>query len=242
MPSNKILDELITAHGGRNRWQSVETIEASFSSGGLAFTAHMQPSALRALRISVAPHAPRVVLHDFCHHDWRGIWTPNHVEIRDDKDKLVLQRSAPREQFNRLPKLIRWDRLDILYFAGYALWNYLSFPFILDYPGVSVTELPAATPGDADRLLATFDSAIATHSATQVFHVDSARRLLRHDYTADVIGRLATAANLCLSSEQVTGLRFYTRRKVFPRFGHGLVMPVPTLVWIEIDDIRVTMA
>jgi hypothetical protein len=37
----------------------------------------------------------------------------------------------------------------------------------------------------------------------------------------------------------VDGLRFYTRRLVTPRFGDPLVLPGPTLVWIELDDIRV---
>ena len=63
--------------------------------------------------------------------------------------------------------------------------------------------------------------------------------LLRHDYTADVIGGWATAANRCLASAVVDGLRFYTRRLVTPRFGDHVVLPGPTLVWIELDDIRV---
>lgn len=78
-----------------------------------------------------------------------------------------------------------------------------------------------------------------THSALQTFHVDAAGLLLRHDYTADVIGGWATAANRCLASAVVDGLRFYTRRLVTPRFGDHLVLPGPTLVWIELDDIRV---
>ncbi len=69
--------------------------------------------------------------------------------------------------------------------------------------------------------------------------LDAAGLLLRHDYTADVIGGWATAANRRLASEVVDGLRFYTRRLVTPRFGDHPVLPGPTLVWIELDDIRV---
>ena len=88
-------------------------------------------------------------------------------------------------------------------------------------------------------LRAAFGPQVPTHSALQTFHVDAAGLLLRHDYTADVIGGWATAANRCLASAVVDGLRFYTRRLVTPRFGDHLVLPGPTLVWIELDDIRV---
>ena len=54
-----------------------------------------------------------------------------------------------------------------------------------------------------------------------------------------MIGAYATAANFCLASVEVGGLRFYTRRKVYPRLGPGAVVRFPTLVGIEIDDVQV---
>jgi hypothetical protein len=240
MTNRALLEELIEAHGGRNRWQRVALIEATLSSGGFAFAAHCQPFALRDLRIAVNPHGRNVVLQDFCRPGWRGLWTPDHVQIRDDNDKRVAERHDPRAQFGRLVKQVRWDKLDILYFGGYALWNYLSFPFILETPGVSVSGAELAPSEASSSLTAHFDATVPTHSPTQVFHLDESLRLVRHDYTADVIGAWATAANLCLGSEQVAGFRFYTRRKVYPRMGpKQTVMPFPTLVWIEIDDLAV---
>ncbi|MRR09391.1 hypothetical protein EG831_04800, partial [bacterium] len=143
MTGTQLMDGLLAAHGGRERWQRVERIDASLSSGGLAFTTHCQPFALRDLHISVAPHRREVVLRNYCRPGWRGVWTPQRVEIRDDGDALVAERQNPRASFGRLVKQVRWDKLDILYFAGYALWNYLSFPFILETSGVSVRGLEA---------------------------------------------------------------------------------------------------
>jgi hypothetical protein len=231
-------EKIIDAHGGRERWRNVEVIEASLSSGGFAFAAHGQGSALRNLKAAVHPHARRVVLRDFYRPGWSGVWTPTHVQIRDASETPVMQRDDPRPQFARLVKNVHWDKLDILYFAGYALWNYLSFPFVLELPGVTLSEPEAKQGGDARRLVATFDASVPTHSAVQTFHFDAAHHLTRHDYTADVIGRWATAANCCLASQQVGGLTFYTRRKVFPCMRGRFVLPAPTLVWIEIDDLR----
>ena len=87
-----------------------------------------------------------------------------------------------------------------------------------------------------------FCSAACVLNCTSSYQLDPARLLARHDYTADVIGQWANAANLCLASEVVDGLRFYTRRRVFPRFGTQNVLPFPTLVWIVIDDLRVVSA
>lgn len=238
MKSNDLFEQVLEAHGGRKRWQSLDRIEADFSSGGLAFSLHLQPWTLQGLKISVQPHARRVVLRDFVHPGWSGVWTPNQVQILDDTGVVVAQRQDPRTAFSRIDKQVRWNKLDILYFAGYALWNYLSFPFILEAPGVSLSE----TESNTRELRARFDSSVPTHSEVQSFHVDASGLLTRHDYTADVIGKWANAANFCLASELVDGLRFYTRRRVLPRFGTQTVLPFPTLVWIEIDAIRLFTA
>jgi hypothetical protein len=238
MKPNDLLEQVLEAHGGRQRWQALECIEADFSSGGLAFSLHLQPWALRNLKIRVQPHARRVVLRDFMHPGWSGVWTPDLVQILDAGGVVVAQRQDPRSAFSRIDKQVRWNKLDILYFAGYALWNYLSFPFILEASGVSLSE----TESNTRELRARFDSSVPTHSEVQSFHVDASGLLTRHDYTADVIGKWANVANFCLASELVDGLRFYTRRRVLPRFGTQTVLPFPTLVWIEIDAIRLISA
>lgn len=236
MQAELLLEETLAIHGGRERWRQVEVIEAALSSGGLAFTAHCQPTALRGLQAAVEPHWRRVVFGNYCRPGGSGIWTPDHVQILDADGRMIAERRAPRAAFGRLVKNVRWDKLDILYFAGYALWNYLSFPFLLAEPGVALASVEL--PDGGFRLDARFDASIPTHSAVQSFHLDASKRLLRHDYTADVIGRWAKAANFCLAADSVEGLRFYTRRRVLPRAGGG-VLPFPTLVWIEIDDLRV---
>jgi hypothetical protein len=238
MTSRELLEETIRAHGGRDRWRAVERIEFSLSSGGFAFLSRSQPSALKGLRASVRPHVRETTLGDFPRPGWRGTWTPDRVEIRDAHGGLRGERREPRRHFVGLLNQVYWDKLDVLYFAGYALWNYLSFPFLLEEPGVDLTEIGAS--GASPRLDAAFDAGFPTHSAKPSFLISPSRRLVRHDYTAEVIGRWATAAHFCLDSVEVEGLRFYTRRKVFPRFGSSvIVVRFPTLVWIAIDDVRV---
>jgi hypothetical protein len=240
MRSGALLEEILDAHGGRSRWRNVEKIEFSLSSGGFAFTSKFQPFSLRNLSVAVSPHARKVVLNGFDGKDPYGIWEPLHVRILNEGHTLISERWRPRQRFGRFAKRLWWDKLDILYFAGYALWNYLSFPFILDLPGVSLLERENSGELGSHLLEATFDPEIPTHSASQSFHVSASRELVRHDYTADVISSWARAANCCLASELVDGFRFYTRRRVYPTVAGGTAIRFPTLVWINLENIRVT--
>jgi hypothetical protein len=154
----------------------------------LAFISKFQASALKGLRATVWPHEPRVELGSFGQPGGRGLWTPDEVQLVDAAGTVVARRSQPRAALFTWPKRLGWDRLDILYFAGYALWNYLSFPLLLALPGVRVTGVEPGRPEGVQMLRAAFGPQVPTHSALQTFHVDAAGLLLRHDYTADVIG------------------------------------------------------
>jgi len=238
MTPAELLSETIEAHGGRERWRRIRAIRAALSSGGLAFRSRCQPNALKNLRVEMRPHDVSTTLGDFVRRGWSGTWTPAVAAIHDDAGRLVGERRDPRKHFGGAVDQVYWDKLDILTFAGYALWNYLSFPFLLERPGVELTGVEPDR--GALRLDVRFPPDAPTHSERQSFHLDAERRLVRHDYTAEPIGQWASGANLCLASEVVDGLRFYTRRKVLPRLGaRGSPVPFPRLVWIEIDGLCV---
>jgi hypothetical protein len=235
----RLLQSAMNAHGGLARWQRVAHIEASLSSWGLAFTLKGQGQALKNLRIRVQPDPPAVVLLGFGGKGGSGQWTPERVTMFDDAGQLLAQRDNPYAAFFTWRKRLSWDQLDILYFAGKALWNYLCFPFYLGLPGVVLTQQGPQQEQGLYCLAASFAPSVPSHSAEERFHLDRSGLLVRHDYTATVIGDWAVAANRCLASETVSGLRFYTRRRVTPRLGRHRVLPLPMLVAIELKDIVV---
>lgn len=226
------LEAVFDAHGGRASWAGVTAIEGQLSCGGFALASRLQRRALRCLRFRVEPHARRVTLRDFGQVGWVGTWSPAGVSLRDG-NRLVGQRPDARAHFDRWASVIAWDRLDVLYFAGYALWNYLSFPFLLGQPGVTVSF-------EDRRLVVDFPPDLPTHSPRQAFHLDVHGQLLRHDYTAEVYGRWAHVANLVRGSTVTGGHRFYTRRRAWARLGSGsAIVPWPLIIWIELDDLVV---
>jgi hypothetical protein len=135
---------------------------------------------------------------------------------RHDGEVLSSRQEARAAFFGRagLRRNLRWDPLDSVYFAGYAMWNYLTFPYLLTRDGVEVSDGDTWPEGGETwrRLDASFPPDIDTHSRRQTFYVDAGGRLRRHDYVPEVIGRWARSAHYCADHVQAGGLLFPTRR------------------------------
>jgi len=130
-----------------------------------------------------------------------------------------------------------WDDLDFVYFSGYAMWCYLTLPFLLLRNGVSIELFEQASDGST-TLTVGFADYLPVHSPTQKLYFDPSGRLVRHDYTAEVVGSWAKAAHLCENYRKFGGLWAPTRRRVYPRGPGNRPLPFPTLVALDIHDIR----
>ncbi|MEU9366817.1 hypothetical protein AB0D78_34725 [Streptomyces avermitilis] len=182
----------------------------------------------------------RVVFEGFTGPGLRGVFTPGRVAIERREGGVVAERTSPREAFAGHGPAAPWDELHVLYFAGYAMWNYLTAPYLLTRPGVAVEELePWQEAGENwRRLRATFPDALATHAREQIFYYNAAGLLRRHDYAAEVLGG-TPAAHLCEKHTTASGLTFPTHRYVLPVQEDARVLPEPVLVTIDLTEISV---
>lgn len=242
MSTRELIEEVVEMHGGWERWARVHRIRAQLSLGGFIFSSHRQPAAFRELEVIVSPRAPSVLLRGFGGEGYAGRWTPRRAQLINPDGALIADRLNPRSSFTQFKKNFAWDALDVVYFTGYSLWNYLSFPFQLDTPDVKLTEFRAPDASSLDKLTAQFDHRLPTHSIQQTYHFNERRQLVRHDYTVDVIGALARVSNVGLTNEAVAGLRFYTRHEARLRLGQSTLPPFPTLLWFALDDLEVEYA
>ena len=100
------------------------------------------------------------------------------ARIEGEGGEVLASRAEPRPAFfgrAGLRRNLRWDALDSTYFAGYAMWTYLSEPISLTFPGV-VTEEIGDWNEDGQtwhRLGVHYPPSIATHNADQVLYVDA---------------------------------------------------------------------
>lgn len=239
-----LIDQVLEAHGGLERWRAARTIESRVRTGGLLLRTRMPGTRFADYRQRVQVGEPRFVGDPFPRHGQRAVYESGQVRIEDADGGVVASRDDPRAEFFGLSGLrrnLRWDPLDGAYFAGYAMWNYLTTPLLLTRDGVQVEAGGLWREGGEEwrRLEVDFPAGLDTHSAHQTFYVDRAGLLRRHDYTAEPVGGWAKAAHYMTEHREFDGLTFPTRRRVVPRGPRNRGLPGPKLVWIEIDELRV---
>ncbi len=232
----KELAKIIEAHGGLPYWNSLDSIEVELSANGFLFLSKgVTPQ--RHARITICTSRPEVVMHG---HPAPGQSTRflggERVEIVDANGKVLQSRDHPRDAFSKLRRLFRWDALDFAYFSSYAMWGYLTAPFLFLHEGVEVTE--AGNAGDGyTRLVVRFPSSLPVHCAEQEFFFDKDYHLHRLDYTAEVVGAWAKAAHFCEEYRQFGGLSLPTKRRVYPKLFFNKPVKLITLVAIDIHDV-----
>jgi hypothetical protein len=241
MPAADLVEHAIEAHGGLERFRSANELVARVRAGGLAFTTHFKGRALAGgIEGHVSTREPRSVLVGYPKPGQRGIFEPDRVRIESGSGDLLAERRNPRAAFRNFRHNFFWDQLDMLHFAGYALWNYMTTPFIFTRPGFQLSELePWRENGERwRRLHAVFPDDIPTHSGEQDFYFDDAGLLRRLDYTAEVFGSWAKAAHYCFDHKRFDGFSVPTRRRVTRRRRNNRPAPRPILVWIEVQEVR----
>ena len=239
--SASLLEHVIKAHGGLERWQSAGELTVRHSSGGFAFAAKLQGRTLTTHLARVSTDLQRTVFTAYPGPGRRGVFERGAVRIEADGGRALAQRLDPRSDLRSLRHRLWWDKLDLLYFTGSALWTYMATPFIFAAPGFEVDELePWEESGEVWRRLAvTFPTELHTHSRQQVFYFGGDGLLRRQDYTAEEFGDRASAAHYCFDHREFGGLVFPTRRRVFPRRSDDRPRRRPLLVWIDIQAVDV---
>ncbi|MEQ9617842.1 MAG: hypothetical protein RIG61_01555 [Deltaproteobacteria bacterium] len=238
--TEKIIDEVIEAHGGIDRWKSLVAVEAVISASGFLFTAKRRP-AQSGVRVRAFRDEPRFIACDFPEPGHRSeLIGDKEVRILDSRGNVIASRINPRAAFKSLRSTFYWDDLDFIYFGGYAEWNYLLTPFIFLRDGFKfkVLEPIAGIPDSWLTLEVTFPDDLPTHCKRQIFYFDEKRLLRRLDYTAEVVGSWAKGVHLCEGYRDFHGFKVPTLRTVKPHFYGARYLPFPTLIFIEVHDFK----
>lgn len=234
MHLSETAEKAITAYGGKELWKSAERIEAEVSVSGLAFILKWRPFFRRA-KIVQSVHRPASRLLPIGRRPgMAGVLDHGDVRLEDEDGRRIAERRGARDYFTVGRRLLWWDDLDMAYFANYAFWNYFTLPALLMNESIAWRE-PA--PG---RLEAVFPDSLPTHSREQEFIFDMVSgRLIRHDYTADIISPLAKAANVVKAhANNEAGVLFPSERLVTPRKFDGTPSAFPILIQIHVHEYR----
>ncbi|MBV8502565.1 MAG: hypothetical protein JO006_12705 [Paucibacter sp.] len=211
-----LLESAIKARGGWERWRNASRLTAHASVGGGTLALKGWPGVLDDARFTIDPHRQLTRIRPFGNPDQSAVFEPGRTMIVDLNDKPLQVREHPRQAFAGHGLATPWDALHLAYFAGYAMWTYLTTPFLLTMQGVEVDELAPWHEGGETwrRLQVRFPDTIASHSPVQTLYFGSDGLLRRHDYSVDVIGG-TSSANYASEHRNFGGLVFPTKRRVF---------------------------
>lgn len=236
---NDLLQNVLAAHGGLERWNSFQKLNVQSETGGPFWSSKgiLETRGSAGVTIKTCEEWTSVAPYDAPDH--RMIFIPKRVVIEDNAHEIVAQLDNPRAAFDGYGLYNYWDLVHQAYFNGYALWTYLSTPFSLAFPGVQVKEVaPWHEDGEIWRVLQVkYPPAIASHSADQSFYFGPDFLLRRQDYHIDVSNN-THVAHYVSDFIEVQGFRFPTRRHAYLRNPDELPDRNRLLVWIRFNDFQ----
>lgn len=234
---NSLVNFVIDAHGGRNRWRAFNKVTAKVVSGGYLWgmkgielddTPRRITSELRRQWTRVEP---------FGNSDWHLIYEPDRVVIEAQDGEIIAEQENPRETFAGHVWETPWTPLQLGYFNGYAMWTYYNLPFLLGESGFKASEIPSIKYDGLvlKGLRVRFPQNIHTHSTEQSLYFDESGMLRRQDYQVDIAGKFQ-ATHLISDYIDVQGLKFPAKRRVHPRNEDGTIQFDKTAVSIDLFD------
>jgi hypothetical protein len=230
-----LLDWAIAAHGGLDRWNAFRTVSLDLSVGGALWDSKGQTGLFANASYEADIHMQRATLGRFGAADRRVQFTPDRLVLETERGDVLEIRDNPRAAFAGHTDQTPWDPLHAAYFDGYALWTYLTQPFLYRYPGFLATEIePWEEDGEVwRRLKVRFPDSIASHTREQVSYFGPDGLLRRHDYAVDVLGG-ATGAHYIGDYRDRGGIMVPHRRRVYPLGADNHKIPEPVLIAIDI--------
>jgi len=236
---NDLIDMIISAHGGLERWRTFSSLSAHLVQGGVLWSVKGHAGLLDDTTVTVdlrrehASHAP------FGDAGRRSSFTPELVSLLTADGQTIEQLAEPRRSFAGHTLETPWTELQLAYFAGIAMWTYLNTPFLLAAPDVVSTRIDPWDEGGEtwERLRVRFPHTIATHSTEQTLYVGPDGLLKRHDYDVEIAGN-TPGAHYISGYRDVHGIMIPTRRRIFPRQPDGKAMAEPLVVSIDLDRIE----
>lgn len=236
---NPLAKLAIDAHGGLDRWKQFEAVSADLAQGGLLWQLKGQAGMLDKTNVTVGLRGERASHSPFGAPDRRSRFEPGRVAIESSDGVVLEELRDPRQSFAGHTLQTPWSKLQLAYFAGYAMWTYLNMPFELAWPGVVSEELsPWREDGESwRRLLVTYPKDIATHSTKQTLYFDDSGLMKRHDYDVEIAGG-TPGAHYMSAYEEVSGIKFPTVHRIFARQADARVDRDPLVVSIDLSNIR----
>src|SRR5437868_2967285 len=118
----------LKAYGGEAVWKDAIAVDSRVTVGGLLFQLkgrNIPPHA----KITVDVKRPHTVINPVDQSGDIGVLDGFNVEIVSPAGTILEQRTDAREHLQNAAITTKWDRLNLVYFLGYAFWGYYTLPY-----------------------------------------------------------------------------------------------------------------
>jgi hypothetical protein len=236
-----LLDTVVKAHGGLERWNELESVSARVLQGGALWALKGQAGVLDDVVVTARLHEERVSHRPFGAIDRHSAFTPERVAIESDQGAVLEVLDQPRASFVGHTPETPWTTLQLAYFVGTAMWTYLTQPFTFTLPGFETMEVEPweAAGRHWRRLVVRWPPHLATHSTEQTLYFYDDGLLARHDYEVEISGGVR-AAHFVSDYQDVAGIMVPTRHRIFQRTPEGGSLDEPLVVSIDVTEIAFT--
>ena len=223
----------LRAYGGEVVWNAATTVESSVTVGGLLFQLkgiNIPPHA----KITVDVQRPHTVIAPVDESGDIGVLDGFSLMVVAPDGRILDQRADARQHLQNASISTKWDRLNLLYFLGYAFWGYYTLPYQLMRTDIEWTELRDGV------LQADYGTNLPVHSRIQRFWFDTKTGLLRrNDYTPVAADPNARVANIVFEHGMSNGVPYMSKRRVKTSLSqYGWVLPFPDFITIDVESWR----
>jgi hypothetical protein len=234
-----LVDTVIRAHGGAERWRQVDAILSRVSMGGFEFASRFYPSPMEQVEVRVAVAEPNIVFSHWPFPGYEARFTPTRVYVLDDRGRLFEERRGPGAVFRSPRHWLLWDRLDVLFYAGVCVWQAMCGPFLLLRSGCRIEELsPWSYAGEQwRRLEISLPADVPNLSPRQTLYIDNSGQLRRVDASPQVYGTLLRVGQHLSELTVCDGVVLARRRRVYPVLPTGALLRATRLAWMDLDDV-----
>ncbi|HTU72148.1 MAG TPA: hypothetical protein VMG38_01385 [Trebonia sp.] len=231
-----LLQAVINAHGGIDRWSRLHSVTAHLAQGGAGWAMSGHEGILADSFVTASLHEQRVSYHPFGAPGQRAAYTPERVAIVTDSGDELEALDHPAASFG-VHGPVPWTTLQVGYVAGTSIWAWLTQPFTYALPGFQVTEPgPVSEKGEElRRLRVRWPDGLAAHSSVQTIYVGGDGLIRRHDYEMAVMDG-HKVAHFVSGYTEVAGIMVATRHAVFPR-ADGQALSRPLLISADISQV-----
>jgi hypothetical protein len=190
---------------------------------------------MKDMVVEGAVHEQALEMTGFTAADRRALYRPDRVALERSDGELLKERSGPPAEFRRGLKAQTWDELQLVFYCGSLIRDYLGTPFVLADSDVIVSELDVANGRDKrlHALQVRFPERLAAHTPESTFYFDNQALLRRREYPS-LHEDGARIVQTYSGYQPYSGILIPTLCRLLTKGNDGPTRP--TLVDIEIFD------